>query len=77
MTTTDILREKVGVCRQFVKIFSEMCAHAGLRAKNIRGYVKGFSQGKLSMQCAIQYSDNLITYVPSKGRASLEVNKVS
>ena len=49
MTTTDILREKVGVCRQFVKIFSEMCAHAGLRAKNIRGYVKGFTQGKLSI----------------------------
>ena len=44
MTTKDILREKAGVCRQFVKIFSEMCNIAGIRVKNIKGYVRGFLQ---------------------------------
>ena len=41
MTTKDILREKVGVCREYVKIFSEFCELAGFRVKGIRGYAKG------------------------------------
>ena len=41
MTTKDILREKVGVCREYVKIFSEFCELAGYRVKGIRGYTKG------------------------------------
>ena len=43
MSTKDILREKVGVCRQYVKIFSEMCVIAGLSVKNIRGYSKAYT----------------------------------
>ena len=41
MTTKDILREKIGVCREYVKIFSEFCELAGFRVKGIRGYTKG------------------------------------
>ena len=41
MSTKDILREKVGVCREYVKIFSEFCELAGYRVKGIRGYTKG------------------------------------
>ena len=41
MTTKDILREKIGVCREYVKIFSEFCQLAGFRVKGIRGYTKG------------------------------------
>ena len=43
MTTKDILREKVGVCRQYVKIFSEMCMIADLSVKNIRGFSKAYT----------------------------------
>ena len=43
MSTKDILREKVGVCRQYVKIFSEMCMIAELSVKNIRGYSKAYT----------------------------------
>jgi transglutaminase/protease-like cytokinesis protein 3 len=50
MSTRDILKEKVGVCRQFVKIFSEMCQLANIRVKCIRGFAKGhtFVPGKRS-----------------------------
>ena len=41
MSTHDILRERRGVCRQFVKIFEAMCAEAGVRCKNIKGFAKG------------------------------------
>ena len=41
MSTIEILREKIGVCREYVKIFSEMCDIAGYRVKCIRGYTKG------------------------------------
>ncbi len=41
MTTREILREKVGVCREYVKIFSEMSELAGFKVKNIRGFAKG------------------------------------
>lgn len=41
MSTQDILRERRGVCRQFVKIFEAMCAEAGVRCKNIKGFAKG------------------------------------
>ena len=41
MSTREILRDKIGVCREYVKIFSEMCNIAGFRVKCIRGYTKG------------------------------------
>ena len=41
MSTRDVLREKMGVCREYVKIFSEMCDIAGYRVKCIRGFAKG------------------------------------
>ena len=41
MSTRDVLREKCGVCREYVKIFSEMCDIAGFRVKCIRGFAKG------------------------------------
>ena len=41
MSTREILRDKIGVCREYVKIFSEMCDIAGFRVKCIRGYTKG------------------------------------
>ena len=41
MSTQDILKERRGVCRQFVKIFEAMCAEAGVRCKNIKGFAKG------------------------------------
>jgi hypothetical protein len=44
MTTRDILREKVGVCRQYVKIFSEMCDLSNIRVKCIRGFARGYNQ---------------------------------
>ena len=49
MSTREILRDKIGVCREYVKIFSEMCDIAGFRVKCIRGYTKGpdFVPGKL------------------------------
>ncbi len=40
MSTTDILREKRGVGRQFVKIFTEMCLLGGVRAKGLKGFAK-------------------------------------
>ena len=43
MSTKDILREKIGVCRQYVKIFSEMCMIAGISVKNIRGFSKAYT----------------------------------
>lgn len=41
MTSKDIMREKMGVCRQYVQIFCEMCEIAGIRVKNLRGFAKG------------------------------------
>ena len=41
MLTQDILRERRGVCKQFVKIFEAMCAEGGVRCKNIKGFAKG------------------------------------
>ena len=41
MSTLDILRERRGVCRQFVKIFEAMCAEGGVRCKNVKGFAKG------------------------------------
>ena len=41
MSTRDVLREKMGVCREYVKLFSEMCDIAGYRVKCIRGFAKG------------------------------------
>ena len=41
MTTRDVLKEKVGVCRQYVQIFSEMCQLANIKVKSLRGFAKG------------------------------------
>ena len=41
MTTRDVLKDKVGVCRQYVQIFAEMCQLANIRVKSIRGFAKG------------------------------------
>ena len=52
MSTREILRDKIGVCREYVKIFSEMCDIAGFRVKCIRGYTKGpdFIPGNYSFE---------------------------
>ena len=51
MSTRDVLKEKCGVCREYVKIFSEMCDIAGFRVKCIRGYAKGpnYIPGKIHL----------------------------
>ena len=41
MSTVAVLREKCGVCREYVKLFSEMCDISGFRVKCIRGFAKG------------------------------------
>eukprot|EP00095_Tigriopus_kingsejongensis_P008836 maker-scaffold15_size728074-snap-gene-0.12 protein:Tk08836 transcript:maker-scaffold15_size728074-snap-gene-0.12-mRNA-1 annotation:"kyphoscoliosis " len=41
MTTIEILRDKRGVCRQFVKLFGEMCELADIRVKCLKGFAKG------------------------------------
>ena len=41
MTTAEILRERRGVCRQFVKVFGEMCEHGNVRVKSLKGFAKG------------------------------------
>ena len=41
LSTVDILRYRAGVCREFVKIFEEMCKVAGILVKNIQGFAKG------------------------------------
>ena len=66
MSTREILRDKTGVCREYVKIFSEMCNIAGFRVKCIRGYTKGpdFVPGNypfLSTHCLIN-SLNLLQF---------------
>ena len=45
----DILRERGGVCRQYVKIFSEMCELGRIRVKNLKGFCKGpgYTPGKI------------------------------
>ena len=58
MSTKEILREKVGVCRQYVKIFSEMCMIADLSVKNIRGYSKAYTYlpgKKIKFQSITEY----------------------
>ena len=40
LTTLDILRYKAGVCREFVKIFEEMCKTAGIKVKSLLGFAK-------------------------------------
>ena len=41
LSTVDILRYRAGVCREFVKIFEEMCKVAGIQVKSIQGFAKG------------------------------------
>ena len=41
MSTVAVLREKRGVCREYVKLFSEMCDISGFRVKCLRGFAKG------------------------------------
>ena len=41
LTTLDILRYRAGVCREFVKIFAEMCQIAEIPVKSIEGFAKG------------------------------------
>ena len=40
MTTVDILRDKAGTRRDFVKIFTELCQVAGIKFKIITGFIK-------------------------------------
>lgn len=42
MTTNEILAERRGVCRQYVKIFGDMCQVAGIRVKSLKGFAKGY-----------------------------------
>ena len=41
LTTLDILRYRAGVCREFVKIFVEMCQIVNIPVKSIEGFAKG------------------------------------
>ena len=40
LDTIDILRDKTGARKDFVKIFTEMCQAADIKSKIITGFVK-------------------------------------
>ena len=40
LSTLDILRDKAGTRRDFVKIFTELCQVAGIKFKIITGFIK-------------------------------------
>jgi transglutaminase/protease-like cytokinesis protein 3 len=42
MTTQEVLDKKTGACRDYVRMFTEMCQCAGIRAKKLHGFAKGF-----------------------------------
>ena len=41
MTIQEILSERKGVCKQFVKLFGEMCSLGNVRVKSLKGFAKG------------------------------------
>ena len=53
LSTLDILRYRAGVCREFVKIFAELCQIAGVQVQSIQGYARGpdYRPGKEDSSC--------------------------
>ena len=41
MTIQEILVERKGVCKQYVKLFGEMCSLGNVRVKSLKGFAKG------------------------------------
>ena len=77
MTTVDILREKRGVAKHYVKIFNEMCQHGGIKVKDIEGFAKGhgFMPGKdRSVRKVSKEKANDVVLLPL---ASLPINSHS
>lgn len=42
LTSEDILKRRAGVCRDFVKLFTEMCEMEGIRVKRLHGFARGY-----------------------------------
>ena len=42
MSTQEVLEKRTGACRDYVRMFTEMCQIIGIRVKKLHGFAKGF-----------------------------------
>lgn len=42
MTPGDVLESRIGVCRDYARLFSEMCRLSDIRVRELSGFAKGF-----------------------------------